>query len=535
MGNFGWLKKIFRKSLLNEHDFYARLKDDCTYSNGLIFSGKLLQRAYKKYPNNLALIGKERSISYRELFFRALSLSNKLKQQGIQPRDRVLLYCENSLDFYVAYWAIWQCAAVAVPINIYLHERELAHVINDAAPRLIIVSSQYQTNLDKFLHTELLVQLPQIMLIADAIDWEMPIPERFDEDAALVELPELPSDELCLLLYTSGTTGLPKGVMLSSKNIVTNVLQVAARIRMCNLCDGERFFCVLPLFHVFAQNVCIWVPAMTGSSVIVVQKIDRRLISEGLAHKPTLFIGVPALYGLLCLMKTAQLDSVKFFVSGADMLPDKIRSAFSMIYGRKIASGYGLTESSPVIAINYKNYAEPTDTVGPVLRDIDCDIRDDSGLSLPIGQVGTLWVRGDNVMLGYYNLPEATTQILHDGWLNTGDLGMIDHRGNLAIKGRLKDVIIHKGFNIYPAEIENVLLAHPSVLKAAVVGQAEEMSGEVPVAFLAVKTKDKGLEKELRDLCFHNLATYKIPRKFVYLEDLPMNATGKIDKKQLRA
>jgi long-chain acyl-CoA synthetase len=165
---------------------------------------------------------------------------------------------------------------------------------------------------------------------------------------------------------------------------------------------------------------------------------------------------------------------------------------------------------------------------------VACDIRDDLGVSLSPGSVGDLWVKGDNVMLGYYKIPETTAQVLRDGWLNTGDLGMIDCARNLAIKGRLKDVIIHKGFNIYPAEIENVLLTHASVFKAAVVGQEEEMFGQVPVAFLAVKIKGKHLDKELRDLCAHNLATYKIPRKFIYLEDLPMNATGKVDKKQLR-
>jgi long-chain acyl-CoA synthetase len=232
-------------------------------------------------------------------------------------------------------------------------------------------------------------------------------------------------------------------------------------------------------------------------------------------------------------MKTAPLDSVKFFVSGADMLPDKIRGAFSMIYGRKIASGYGLTETAPVIAINYNNCEEPTDAVGPVLSGVDCEIRSNSGESLPAGNTGTLWIKGNNVMLGYYKMPEATAHVLHNGWLNTGDFGMIDDKGILFIKGRLKDVIIHKGFNIYPAEIENVLLTHSNIFKVAVVGQAEEMSGQVPVAFLAVKTKNDGLEKELRDLCIRNLATYKIPRKFFYLDDLPMNATGKIDKKQL--
>lgn len=522
---------LFQKNRMNEASIYNQLLQGHT---DVVFAGHLLAKTCQKSPMRDAVIGKDRTLTYQELFFHALALSEKLKAQGVQPRDRVVLYCENSVEFYVAYWAVWQCAAVLVPVNTYLHEKELAYVLKDADPRLILVSELYQANLDKLVQGNYATELPPALVIQQAIDWQQTVPSDFVEKSSAVQLPALEPDELCLLLYTSGTTGLPKGVMLSSRNVVTNVMQVAARIKMVGLQEGERFFCVLPLFHVFAQNVCVWVPVMTSSSVIIVQKIDRKLILEGLSHKPTLFIGVPALYGLLCLMKTAPLESVKFFVSGADMLPDKIRAAFSMIYGRKIASGYGLTEASPVIAINYENHEEPTDVVGPVLAGISCDIRDDAGASLPQGQTGNLWVKGNNVMLGYYKAPDATALVLRDEWLCTGDLGRLDHNGNLAIKGRLKDVIIHKGFNIYPAEVENVLLTHPSVFKAAVIGQEEELAGEVPVAFVAIKTKTDRLEKELRDLCMHNLATYKIPRKFVYLDDLPMNATGKIDKKQLR-
>ncbi len=528
------MNSCFFSGACDEQTLYADMRKDFSSGKDLVFAGSLLHRACRRYPNNIALVCKEQQITYRELFFRAWLLAEKIKQLGIQPRDRVLLYCENSLDFFVAYWAIWQNAAVAVPLNVYLHEKELTHVVRDAEPSLILVSSTLHVNLNKLLSEGYLQHLPPVKIIQEVVDWQSVEPADFDEQVTQLILPELSPGELCLLLYTSGTTGLPKGVMLSSRNIVTNSLQAYARFKMCGMREGERFFCVLPLFHVFAQNVCIWVPAMTGSSVIVVQKIDRKLILEGLKHKPTLFVGVPALYGLLCLMKTAPLETVKLFVSGADMLPDKIRAAFSLIYGRKIASGYGLTEASPVIAINYKNHDEPTDVVGPILADLACEIRDEKGQRLAAGQAGALWVKGDNVMLGYYKIPETTAKVLHDGWLNTGDLALVDQKGYLAIKGREKDIIIHKGFNIYPAEIENVLLSHPNVFKAAVIGQEEEMSGQVPVAFLAIKEKNGALERELRDLCVNNLAAYKVPRKFVYLEDLPMNATGKIDKKQLR-
>jgi long-chain acyl-CoA synthetase len=304
---------------------------------------------------------------------------------------------------------------------------------------------------------------------------------------------------------------------------------------LLGMSTNERFFCVLPLFHVFAQNTCLWLPVMIGSSVIIVQRIDRSLIMSGLRKKPTIFFGMPALYGLLCLMKTAPLDSIKIFVSGADMLPAKISSLFSIVYGRKICPGYGLSEAAPVVAVNHENQCASTIEVGYPVAAMECQIRDDEGRPLGAHTIGTLWLKGDNVMMGYYKAPHLTDQVVQDGWLNTGDVASIDNEGRLSIHGRTKDVIIHKGFNIYPAEVENVLLMHPAIIKAAVIGFEEQTTGQVPVAFVACKSPKPALEHELRALCKHNLAPYKIPRTFVCLEDLPINATGKVDKKQLRA
>jgi long-chain acyl-CoA synthetase len=334
-------------------------------------------------------------------------------------------------------------------------------------------------------------------------------------------------------LYTSGTTGKPKGVMLSCKNVMTNTLQDHARLISTDQREEESFFSVLPLFHVFAQNTCLWLPVLIGAKSIIVKKIDRKLILKGLYKKPTMFLGFPALYGLLCLLKTAPLESVRMFISGADAMPDKIRMAFSLIYGRKICAGYGLTEAAPVIAVNHENESLATQFVGYVLPGIECDIRDDEEKSLPKNSIGTLWVKGDNVMMGYYKAEEQTQAVLKDGWLNTGDLGYINKDGYLAISGRIKDLIIHKGFNIYPQEIENVLLSHPAVSQAAVVGLQDSDTGQIAVAYVGAKGDLVNLDKDLRRLCSANLAGYKIPKKFVCLDKLPMNATGKIDKKQL--
>jgi long-chain acyl-CoA synthetase len=516
---------------LSEHTIFTEIQKKCN-AQGTLYAGHLLQRAYSLYPHKLALIAPSHRLTYKTLFFRALLMSKLLQECGVQKNDNIIIFYENTPEFYIAYFGIWQLGAVCVPVNTFLHERELAYIINDAKPPVIITSPTLRATVDSALALDTREVKP-IVLSGTAFDWASPEPDILPIELLELVQTNISHDSLCALLYTSGTTGIPKGVMLSSRNIMTNAMQCFARFTIFGMQQDERFFCVLPLFHVFAQNVCLWLPMIIGATVILVQKIDRKLILEGLAEKPTLFFGVPPLYGLLCLMKTAPLDSVKIFVSGADMLPDKIRAGFGIIYGRKICTGYGLSEASPVVAVDHENRAVATSVVGKPLDGIDVEIRSDDGLVLSPGDVGSLWIRGNNIMMGYYNAPEATKQVLQDNWLNTGDLASIDLQGNLAIRGRSKDIIIHKGFNIYPAEVENVLMMHPAVFKAAVVGQEEDMAGQVPVAFVAIRPGTQNIEQVLRTLCAGNLATYKVPRKIICLDDLPMNATGKIDKKKL--
>ncbi len=517
------LKERFLERFGQDEDrFYKQIKEKFSVVGNLVGVTELVEKAAQLFSDDIALIDQERILTYKELYARALSVSEKLSQVGVKSKDNVLLYCENSIEFYIFYYAIWLRGAVVVPMNTFLHEKELAYIIGDANPSAILTLSSMKPKLETLVSGGHLAELAP-MITEKAISLG-----ECDKNVKPLGL-----DELCLLLYTSGTTGKPKGVMLSSRNVITNAMQDYARLRMFSK-QKERVFAVLPLFHVFAQNTCMWLPLLTGSSVVVVKKIDRRHITEGLQKNPTLFFGFPALFGLLCLMKTAPLESIKRFISGADAMPDKIRSAFAMIYGRKICSGYGLTEASPVVAINHDNESLPTYAVGRPLVGVECQVRDKNCQPVKIGQIGTLWVRGENVMMGYYKDSRETEKVLQDGWLNTGDVASMDAQGILSIRGRNKDLIIHKGFNIYPQEVENVLMSHPAVFKAAVVGRQEAVVGQVPVAFVATKNGQQDLEKTLRTLCANNLASYKIPRKFICVDDLPMSPTGKIDKKQLR-
>lgn len=514
-------KEFKHASSMAEADLYKHLYEKIIIEEQLTYLGLIVQRSAKEFPDAVALICESRSMAYSELYARACVVSNKLKVLGVKPRDRVLMLMENSIEFYIFYFGIIQIGAVVVPVNTFLHERELAHIIHDAAPVVFICSSH---RIEKI--REYATELPPV-LDQTIINLDEPV-----EPISHFEVTPLLWDEMVALLYTSGTTGFPKGVMLSSKNILTNVLQVVARF---GFVEQHRVMAVLPLFHSMAQNICLWSTLTMGLTVIIVPKIDRKALLRGFDHKPTIFVGVPALFGLMCLMKTVPLDSVEYFFSGGDALPDKIRAYFSLIYRRKICSGYGITETSPVISVDMDDKIEPTNSTGTVLMGIECRITAENGTELPANTIGNLWIKGDNVMLGYYNAPEVTDSVLKDGWFDTGDLAYFDESKKLVISGRVKDLIINKGIKIYPQEVENVILLHPNVVAVGVVGRDDEESGQVPVAFVQVKGEVSEIEAELKKLCNQHLAPYKVPRQFIWSSTaLPVTATGKVDKKILR-
>ncbi len=510
------IKKFFESPKKKKQDYYKHVYQELFAHNKAFFPGALLQRAAQLYSKTIALICDDEQLTYSQLYKRAAALTQKLSAMGIGVNDRVCLLFENSIEYYIAYFGIWQTGAVIVPLNTFFKERELEHVVTDCKPALIIVSTSLQEHINQ-------------------VNQSIPVLTEHDFPAATetdITIPDVDQDRMIALLYTSGTTGLAKGVMLSSKNIATNIAQLAAEI---DLYVSDRLYSILPLFHSFAQNGAIWSSFFMGLTVIVIPKVDKRSILKGLTHKPTIMIGVPAFYGLLCLLKTAPVSQVRYFISGGDALPDKIRSAFAMIYRRKICNGYGLTETSPFVCAYVTDELVPADLIGYPACGLEVRFVDESGMSVMKGEVGVMHVKGDNVMLGYYNAPEQTAKVLSaEGWLNTGDFAKMDEQGRISLAGRQKDLIIHKGFNIYPQEVENVLMSHPLVMRAAVVGKPDADTGEIPIAFVSVRQKKETLEKELKQLCLENLATYKLPKKFIVLDDMPLTATAKVNKPVLK-
>ena len=470
-------------NLVHEQQVYNQLYMYITDTNDRIINlGQLLDHAAKQFPDNVALIADQQAMTYKELFYRASLFSRKLKEEGIKPRDRVLLFFENSFEFFIGYYGIVQTGAVVAPLNIFLKERELAHIITDAQPTLLVASTVL---LKKLQEDHIDAKVPILT------EHDMDLLSPFNMDACRPVEAFLDPQEMAVLLYTSGTTGLPKGVMLSAKNILTNCIQTISRLGMVK---DERVFGVLPFFHSFAQFTCVWAPFLMGCAVIIVHKIERRYILEGLTHKPTIFVGVPALFGLMCLMRNADVSSVNYFASGGDAMPDKIRAGFEMIFQRKIGAGYGLSETSPVLTADLDDTTEPTNNVGRPLLGVDIAIRDEAGGDLADGLIGEIWVKGDNVMLGYYNEPQKTAEVIKNGWLDTGDLGYIAPNGKLVVTGRLKDIIVNKGFKIYPQEMENVILMYPNVIQVGVIGELDETVGRLLLPMSRSEAHEPGIE-----------------------------------------
>lgn len=510
------------RSLLEEKEIeLQRFKDQMeklTINGQLMSLGNILAYAAAQHGATIALETQTQNISYTSLYHRACMFSALLKEKGIKEGDAVLVWLENSIEFYIAYFGVLQIGAIVAPLNVYLTEHELTHIVHDASAKLVVTSKDFCERLKESHNT-----VP-IMLIEETINLDSPITMEH------CEVVQKDPHALTLLLYTSGTTGLPKGVMISSSNALNNACQAIARIRFAQC----RVLCVLPLFHSFTQNACVWTPLIYGCTVILVRKIDRRLLLEGLEKKPDIFLGVPALYGLLCLMKTAPIENISLFVCGADALPDRIRSSFALVYNRKIANGYGMTESSPFISVDLEDITEPTNCVGRPCVHLEIEIRDEQGTVLPQGSIGQLWVKGPNIMLGYYNAQAQTDEVLKDGWLNTGDLAYINKHEKIVISGREKDIIKNKGLMIYPQEIENVIQSHADVLRVGVIGKPDE-AGEVPIAIVQIRVDNPAIETELLKMCKERLAPYKVPKSFIIIRhDPPLTATGKMNKKALK-
>ncbi|MGL5207014.1 MAG: long-chain-fatty-acid--CoA ligase [Acidaminococcaceae bacterium] len=465
-----------------------------------------------------ALIFKEHKMTYGQMRASIESRANFLQAKGVKKGDRVGLLSKNCIDFVISYFAVIRAGGIVVPFNFQLASREIAYIVKDAGLKIMLVRQKIDL-------TEALQE----------IGYEGINQYTFDEMEEMTEHVftdyELHEDDNCTIIYTSGTTGKPKGAMLSHKNLVSNTkdAQVVA------MSSEDIGLCVLPMYHCFAWTVSVSGLLFYGGSIVIQEtyifKDTMGLIAK---HEVNFFAGVPTMIQLFSAGAEAhELANIRCFISGGAPLPKRVAEEFRKKIGKPVQEGYGLSEASPVVSVNPASKVK-VGSIGIPLPDVTVMIQDEEGKALKCGEVGELCVRGDNVMLGYLNLPEETASTLRGGWLHTGDLAYKDEDGYFFIVDRLKDMIISSGENIYPREIEEALYTHPLIMEAAVIGIPDKLRGQAACAYIVLAEDAVIDKKELRKYLMERIAPYKVPREFFFCAELPKNATGKTLKTVLR-
>ncbi len=499
---------------------------------------EVLAHHAKVIPDKTAYFMDDRKINFYRVKLKVDTFARFLEFIGIQKGDRIALVVANSLEFIVSFLAAGRLGAVVVPVNTFLKEDEIAFILNDSNAKLLISSAKFAKN------TENMIKKTSV----EKIVWEGDRKElnenniSFNEILSNLESHEKVSykpdiNDLGVIIYTSGTTGKPKGAMLSYKNIFANIYGVS---ELMKITPKDRFIVYLPMFHSFTLTVTVLMPLFFASPVVIIRSIMpfSNIIKQTLLKRVTIFTGVPDVYNALSKAKLPWyfhwFNKVKFYVSGAAALPEDTLKRFKDKFKRgRLLEGYGLSETSPVVSVNLPDKQKPL-SVGPPVPGVEIKIVNEEMVEVPVGEIGEIIVRGDNVMQGYLNRMEATSETIINDWLKTGDLGKVDEDGFLYIVDRKKDLIISKGINIYPREIEEILVNHPLIKAAAVIGVKDEKGVEVPIAYIEPEEGKEIDENRIKRYLKENLANFKVPKAVNVIDELPKNAAGKVLKRVLK-
>ncbi len=489
-----------------------------------------------RHPERPLLWTPQGEHGFGEIAEAARRIAAALQRQGIEAGERVALYCPNGAAFVQAYLGIQLAGVVVVPINLLIGVEEIRYLLEDAGAAALLYHGALAERVG-----EVLAGAPSLRLTA-VVEGEplRPDHQRMTDWLAVAGEPEPPAldpaEDLAAILYTSGTTGRPKGAMLTHRNLVSNTASVCQALA---LRPGEdRLLVVLPMFHAFAATVGLLTPALHGLTLVPVERFDPALVSERVAAGgATVFLGVPSMYNLILRLPEAQAacwQGVRMGVAGGAAMPVELLQRFEARFGFPVLEGDGPTECGPVTCVNPPEGPRKPGSVGLPVPGVEMAVFDAEGRPLPDGEIGEVCVRGPNVMKGYWHRPEATAEAFFGDWFRTGDLGYRDGDGYFFLVDRIKDLVIVNGMNVYPRMVEEVLYRHPDVLEAAVVGEPHPSHGEIVVAHVVPREGSDLDAAAVRAWCREHLGPHQVPRKVVLRDGLPKNATGKILKRELR-
>lgn len=501
-----------------------------------------LTRTALENPTKPAYIFQDQETSYRELEGAVTKFASSLKELGYEKGDHIALVTGNSPYFVIGMYGALRLGLTVIPVNPIYTVDEMSYILKNGDVKGVITMDLF---VEKFEHMD--QHLPDIRhYIVAETSQDMSWKESFlsnkmksftmlaQEGSLELERPTLDDEDTAVILYTSGTTGAPKGAMLTHKNLYSNAKDVADYLQYNS---DDRVVAALPMFHVFCLTVSLNAPLMNGGTVLIVPKFSPEAVfSITKQWQGTVFAGVPTMYNYLLQYASEHVQdfsSIRLCISGGASMPVALLHNFESAFSVIVSEGYGLSEASPVTCFNPLDQPRKPGSIGTSIWNVENKVVDELGGEVPAGEVGELIVRGPNVMKGYYKLPEESSVSLRDGWLYTGDMAKMDDEGYFYIVDRKKDMILVGGYNVYPREVEEVLYKHDNVLEVAVIGVPDPNLGESVQAFVVVEGESIS-EEELTRYCAEHLAKYKLPASIEFLEELPKNTTGKILRKNLR-
>lgn len=501
----------------------------------------------KLQPEKSAYHFMGKDTSYAEFDQSVSMFATALQGLGVERGDHVAFLLGNTPHFLISLYATMRIGATAIPINPIYSPDEISYILHNSDAKVVIAVDPLLPLVEKAVQGFPAIEQFIICEVSEDVgqrfaalpDTVKPKVKLFSSVIATgrpnVQPIAVEENETAIILYTSGTTGQPKGAMLTHGNLFSNARDVADYL---GFSEDDRVVATLPVFHVFALTVVVNAPLLKGATILLVPRFSPGDVFETIKTKQaTVFAGVPTMYNFLYQYPAAAKEdfaTVRLAISGGASLPVALLHNFENKFDVRVSEGYGLSEASPVTCFNPLDRDRVPGSIGTNIVNVENKVVNELGEEVPVGEVGELIVKGPNVMKGYYKMPEETAATIRDGWLYTGDLARQDEDGYFYIVDRKKDLIIVGGFNVYPREVEEVLFAHPAISEAAVIGVPDPDFGEEVQAFVVLKEDAQVTEEQLKQFCSQKLAKYKVPAVIEFLDELPKNTTGKILRRSLK-